>query len=96
MNTRLFTLVFIGIVVSCTPSWAQLSAENPSERGALRKRANDYVEAFNNADAAALASFWTEDAEIIEQSGQDIKGRKAIEASYQVPVFDVQRSQIAN
>jgi uncharacterized protein (TIGR02246 family) len=83
MNTRLLFLVFTGMVVSWTPTWAQSSTENASERVALRKRADAYVDAFNKADAASLAGFWTEDAEIIEQSGRSIKGRKAIESSYQ-------------
>jgi uncharacterized protein (TIGR02246 family) len=83
MSKRLLISVFTAIVISYTPIWAQLAAENTGEQAALRKRADAYVEAFNKADTAALASFWTEDAEIIEQSGQNIKGRKAIEASYQ-------------
>jgi uncharacterized protein (TIGR02246 family) len=83
MNTRLLVLVFTAIAVNRTPTWAQSSAENASEQTALRMRADAYVEAFNKGDAATLASFWTGDAELVEQSGRHIKGRKAIEASYQ-------------
>lgn len=78
--TALAALVF---TLNAAPVWGQPPGGNNPEQAALRKRADAYVEAFNKGDAKTLASFWTADADIVDQSGREIKGRKAIEESYQ-------------
>src|SRR5262249_35026580 len=49
------------------------------EEAALQKNAEAFVAAFNKGDARALADFWTPEGDYIDQEGQRLKGRKAIE-----------------
>jgi uncharacterized protein (TIGR02246 family) len=53
------------------------------EEDALRKRAEAFVEAFNKGDARALAALFTSAADLVDQEGHHLKGRKAIEEAYQ-------------
>jgi uncharacterized protein (TIGR02246 family) len=54
------------------------------EEAALFKRAEAFVAAFNKGDAKALAGFWTPDGMYRDQTGNDYKGRPAIEKMFQV------------
>ena len=56
--------------------------DKAKEEAALQKNAEAFVEAFNKGDAKALAAFFTQDGDIIDQDGRQIKGRKAIEEVY--------------
>ena len=56
--------------------------DTAKEEAALQKNAEAFVEAFNSGDAKALAAFFTEDADMVDQDGHQIKGRKAIEETY--------------
>jgi uncharacterized protein (TIGR02246 family) len=47
------------------------------------KRAQEFIAAFNKGDAKAVAAFWTEDADYVDQVGHEYKGRAAIEKLYQ-------------
>ncbi len=49
---------------------------------AIHKVVADSVLAFNKRDAKAVAAFWTKDGEYVDESGQTIVGRDAIEAHY--------------
>src|SRR5262245_6553831 len=51
---------------------------NP-EAMAIHKNAEAFVAAFNKGDASALAGFWTESGDYMDQEGRHLKGRKAIE-----------------
>jgi uncharacterized protein (TIGR02246 family) len=51
---------------------------NP-EAMAIHKNAEAFVAAFNKGDAGALAGFWTETGDYMDQEGRHLKGRKAIE-----------------
>ena len=55
--------------------------ESP-ELAAVRKTAAEFAKAFNRGDAAALASFWTENGEYDGPDGEPVRGRKAIEKLY--------------
>src|SRR5262249_58628459 len=61
-------------------------AEGPKNRAeeekALRKRAEEFVAAFNRGDAEALVAFWTEDGDHVDQVGRARKGRQAIGDAY--------------
>jgi uncharacterized protein (TIGR02246 family) len=46
------------------------------------KRAQEFVAAFNRGDAKAVAGFWTQDAEYVDQVGGHVKGRAALEKLY--------------
>jgi uncharacterized protein (TIGR02246 family) len=51
---------------------------NP-EAMAIHKNAEAFVAAFNKGDAGALAGFWIETGDYMDQEGRHLKGRKAIE-----------------
>jgi uncharacterized protein (TIGR02246 family) len=47
------------------------------------KRAQEFIAAFNRGDAKAVAGFWTEDGDYIDQDGREYKGRAAIQKLYE-------------
>jgi uncharacterized protein (TIGR02246 family) len=49
---------------------------------ALRKAGQEFVQAFDKGDAKALAAFWTDGGVFHDESGQDLRGRAAIEKAY--------------
>lgn len=49
---------------------------------AIRKEVAASVLAFNSRDAKALAAFWTKDGEYVDETGETIVGRPAIEKYY--------------
>ena len=53
-----------------------------NDRNAIQKTALDFADAFNKADAKALAAMWTDNGESREASGQTFVGRAAIEKAY--------------
>jgi uncharacterized protein (TIGR02246 family) len=56
---------------------AEPAAKEPE--GAAKDRRAEYIAAFNRGDAKALAGFWAEDAEYVDQDGHQYKGRADIE-----------------
>ena len=68
--------------LSAQPAAAAEPLDKAKEEAALQKNAEAFVEAFDSGDAKALAAFFTEDADLIDQDGRHIQGRKAIEAVY--------------
>jgi uncharacterized protein (TIGR02246 family) len=75
------TLLIAGSAQPQPPKSAD-KAKNVEEDD-LQKRAEAFVEAFNKGDAKALAAFFTADADMVDQEGHHIDGRKAIEETYQ-------------
>ena len=53
-----------------------------SELEAIRKSSHAFVEAFNKADAKAVAALWTTDGDYVDETGQVFAGRDAIEQQY--------------
>ncbi len=47
------------------------------------KRAQEFIAAFNRGDAKAVAGFWTEQGDYVDQAGHRFKGRAALEKLYQ-------------
>ena len=68
-----------------SPVRAEDAAEKPRELTAEEKviadKANAYVAAHNKGDAKALAAFFAEDAEWVDEDGAVLKGRAQIEAA---------------
>lgn len=75
---------------------ALLAQEEPSpEVAGLQKAATDFVEAFNNHDAAAIAALFTEDGEMADITGRELtSGREQIKARYE-EVFADNPPQVA-
>lgn len=57
------------------------SAASPDEQ-AIRATAQAFVKAFHAQDAKALAALWTANADYLDERGQRIEGRQAIEKEY--------------
>ncbi len=55
---------------------------NEADEKAIRATAEDFVKAFNAADAKAIGVLWATDAEYTDESGQSLHGRAAIEKEY--------------
>jgi len=49
---------------------------------AIRQQSTEFAQAFNAADAKAIAALWTEDGEYVDAQGRGISGREAIEKEY--------------
>jgi uncharacterized protein (TIGR02246 family) len=56
---------------------------NAAEEKALKKRAEDFIAAFNKGDAKALAEFWTPDGDYVDEAGHALNGRKAIQEAFE-------------
>jgi uncharacterized protein (TIGR02246 family) len=48
----------------------------------LRRESQAFVEAFNRADAKAVAMLWTADGDYVDEAGRKYQGRAAIEKEY--------------
>ncbi len=73
-----------GIVLMLLTFVARVHAEDVDApaRAAIQKTAEAFVEAFHNADAKAVAAFWTPDGDYTDQTGRALKGRQAIEDEF--------------
>ena len=56
--------------------------EHEADEKAIRATADEFVKAFNAADAKAVAALWAPDAEYVDESGESFQGRAAIEKLY--------------
>jgi len=82
MRTRLFWLsaaLAAAALPAGGPARAADPKDNAKEEAALQKNAEAFVEAFNKGDAKAVAAFWAEDGDYIDQTGRHVQGRDAIE-----------------
>ncbi len=61
--------------------WAQQSARDADDQETIRQCVDQYVDAFNRGDAAAIARLWSEQGVWVSPTGQRLQGREAIEAA---------------
>jgi uncharacterized protein (TIGR02246 family) len=75
----------VGYLVSAglTPSHAADQPANGKENLGKGKRAQEFIAAFEKGDAKAVAAFWTENADYVDQVGHETKGRAAIKKMYE-------------
>jgi uncharacterized protein (TIGR02246 family) len=66
---------------AATPS-ASPKPGNVADEKAIRATAEDFLTAFNAADAKAVGALWAADAEYTDESGKSFQGRAAIEREY--------------
>lgn len=72
-------LAFLLLLASCS----RQEEGGKGDTGAIKKKAEAYVDAYNRQDAKALASLWAEDAEYVDpETGEVTKGRNAIEETF--------------
>ena len=55
------------------------TSRRPTDEAALHAIAEAYARAYNTGDARALASLFTDDAEMIDEDGEHLRGRSMIE-----------------
>ena len=64
-----------------------VESDEPDSPGAdeatIREAVKSYVEAFNRADAEAVAAYWREDGQFATPSGETFQGREAIREGYE-------------
>src|SRR5262249_37453224 len=65
------------------PEFVAAGSGNPEADAAFQKRGEEFIAAFNKGDASALAGFFTSDADYVDQAGNTLSGRKAIEAAFE-------------
>lgn len=56
--------------------------ETAANQAALLKNAQAFTEAFEKADAKAVAAFWAEDGDYVDLDGRRLQGRSAIENAF--------------
>ena len=83
MRTSLLAGASLALVLSLASSaYAEDKKDNSEGEKALKARAAEFVAAFNKGDAAAVAAFWTEDGDYVDQLGRRRAGRKVLEAAF--------------
>src|SRR5262245_29055735 len=94
MNQRI--LAVVAVVISCGPFSDRTNgqdaqrlpprrlaaSESAEDLEAIREGSQAFVEAFNRADAQAVAALWAPDGEYIDEAGRKFEGRAAIEKEY--------------
>ena len=65
------------------PGVSQQSKGDATDKEAIAKNAEAFIEAFHKGDAAAVAAFWTPDGDYTNQRGRHLQGREAIEKAFQ-------------
>ena len=83
MRSALFGFLAAALAVglSARPAPAAEPLDKAKEEAALQKNAEAFVEAFNKGDAKAVAAFFTEDGDIIDQDGRQIKAARRLRKS---------------
>ncbi len=82
-TTRLIRSILPLAVACAIRSGSTLHAADPDpQEAAIHKTAEAFVEAFHKGDAKAVAAFWTQDGDYVDDTGRVLKGRKAIEDSF--------------
>jgi uncharacterized protein (TIGR02246 family) len=61
---------------------ADAQKDNPGDKDAIAKRAEEFVEAFHKGDGKVVAAFWAADGDYTDVAGRKLVGREAIEKSF--------------
>jgi uncharacterized protein (TIGR02246 family) len=59
-----------------------MTCHRSADEKAIREAAQGLARAFEKGDAKAMAAFWTEEGEYVDESGVPIRGRAALEKAY--------------
>jgi uncharacterized protein (TIGR02246 family) len=87
MTTRLLWFAGLPALVCALllrPGFANPGKEDAKEGDAIQKQGEAFIEAFQKGDAKGVAALWAEDGEYTDLSGQQLKGRDAIEKAFAV------------
>jgi uncharacterized protein (TIGR02246 family) len=89
MKTRLYWLVVLPVLMlgfialGGSARSFKGDAKEDTAKEVIAKNGEAFIEAFHKGDAAALAAFWTEDADHTNAAGTHLKGREAIQKSFE-------------
>jgi uncharacterized protein (TIGR02246 family) len=75
-------LVLWGVGFMTAQDKTDKDPKREADRLAIDKLTKEFVRAFNNRDAAAIAAYWTADGEFIRNDGEPIRGRAEIQKGY--------------
>jgi uncharacterized protein (TIGR02246 family) len=76
-------LVAAGLIFAQNKSASTGDASSrPADEKAIREAAQGLARAFEKGDAKAMAAFWTEEGEYVDESGTPVRGRAALEKAY--------------
>jgi uncharacterized protein (TIGR02246 family) len=57
-------------------------SKREADKLAIDKLTKEFIQAFNNRDAAAIAAYWTADGEYVRNDGEPIRGKAEIQKGY--------------
>jgi uncharacterized protein (TIGR02246 family) len=57
-------------------------AQRPADEAAIREASQALARAFEKGDAKAVAAFWTEEGEYVDEGDKAVRGRAALEKAY--------------
>jgi uncharacterized protein (TIGR02246 family) len=84
MNKLRWSVAALGIVLLIAPTaWTGDEKIPSADEKAIQANSKAMIAAFNKGDAKALASFWTENGDYMDEGGRRIQGRAAIEEYFQ-------------
>jgi uncharacterized protein (TIGR02246 family) len=84
MRKLFCSLTTLSVVLLIVPAaWTGDEKSPAPEETAVQGRAKALIAAFNKGDAAAVAAFWTENGDYVDEDGHRYQGRKAIEDYFQ-------------
>jgi uncharacterized protein (TIGR02246 family) len=63
-------------------SGADSGSGRPKDEAAIREASRALAQAFEKGDARAVAEFWTEEGEYMDEGGEPVHGRAALEKAY--------------
>ena len=73
-------LLSLGVVLGSLKAQSPSSAKTDPDLEAVKATAQQYIKAFEERDASALAKLFTEEGEFVDGSDNVVHGRKAIDA----------------
>jgi uncharacterized protein (TIGR02246 family) len=82
MNKRSLIFLFLSAALSSLCTFNIRADESQGSQTALIKNAQAFTEAFEKADAKAVAAFWAEDGDYVDLDGRQLQGRPAIENAF--------------
>ncbi len=77
----IFALFNLASFAAAADKTSDAASTAPDDK-AIRATADEFVKAFNAGDAKTIGAQWAEEAEYVDDSGQEFHGRKEIEAEY--------------
>jgi len=75
-------VVLLGVRLMTAQDKAAKGPDRAADKQAIDKLAKDFIQAFNDRDAAAVAANYTEEGEYIRNDGEPIRGRAEIQKGY--------------